>query len=64
MVDVQQALPSPDCGKRIFLTKDVQDLSSTYPASVVDCKIPAFVQWWMYNRPNLIPTVKKVIFRQ
>ena len=33
-------------------------------APVADCKIPAFVQCWMYNRPNLLPTVEKVIFRQ
>ena len=31
---------------------------------VVDCQIPAFVQCWMYNRPNLIPTVEVIIFRQ
>ena len=26
---------------------------------VVDCKIPAFVQRWVYNRPNFLPTVEK-----
>ena len=53
-----------NCGKNNFPIVDVQGLSSVYSALVVDCKIPAFVQCWVYNRSNLFPTVKKVIFRQ
>ena len=33
---------------------DVQGLPSVYSAPVVDCKIPAFVQRWVYSRPNLL----------
>ena len=60
----QLAQPYSDCGKSNLPTVDVQGLSSVYSTPVVDCKIPAFVQCWMYNRPNLLPTVEKVISRQ
>ena len=63
-VEKQLAQPSSDCGKSYFLTVDVQGLPSVYSAPVVDCKIPAFVQRWVYNKPKLLPTVEKVIFRQ
>ena len=64
MLDVQQAQPSSDCGKSNFPTVDVQGPPSVYWTPVVDCKIPALVQRWVYNRSNLRPTVEKVIFRQ
>ena len=60
---IQQAQPSSDCGKRNFSTVDGQALSSVYSA-LVNCKISAFVQSWVYNKPNLLPTGEKVIFRQ
>ena len=58
------AQPCSDCGKSNFPIVDVRGLASIYSALIVDCKIPAFVQGWMYNRPNLIPTVEKVIYQQ
>ena len=64
MLGVQQVQPSSDCGKSNFSIVDVRGLASVYLAPVVDCKIPAFVQCWMYNSPNLLSTVEKVIFRQ
>ena len=60
----QLAQPYSDCGKSNFPIVDVQGLSSVYSALVVDCNIPKFVQRWVYNRPNLLPTVEKVIFWQ
>ena len=56
-VEEQLAQPYSDCGKSNLPTVDVQGLSSVYSAPVVDCKIPAFVQRWVYKRPNLFPTV-------
>ena len=53
-----------NCGKSNFPIMDVQGLSNLYSALVVNCKIPAFVQSWVYIRPNLLPTVEKVIVRQ
>ena len=61
---VLQVQPSSERGKCNLLTVDVQGLSSVYSAPIVDCKIPTFVQRWMYCKPNLLPTVEKVIFRQ
>ena len=46
----------------LILTVNVRGLASVYSAPVVDCKIPAFVQCWMYNRPNLLSTVEKVMY--
>ena len=60
----QLVQPYSDCGKSNLLTVDAQGLSSVYSAPVVGCKIPAFVQCWMYKRPNLLPTVEKVIYQQ
>ena len=51
---------SSDCGKSNFPTVNVQGLSSVYSALVVDCKIPTFVQRWVYNRPNVLSTVEIV----
>ena len=63
-VEKQLAQPYSNCGKSNFPKVNVQGLSSVYSALVVDCKIPAFVQRWVYNRPNLLPTVEKVISQQ
>ena len=63
-VEKQFAQPYSDCGKSNLPTVDVQGPSSIYSAPVVNCKIPTFVQCWIYNRPNLLPTVEKVIFQQ
>ena len=63
-VGKQLAQPYSYCGQSNLPTVDVQGLSSAYSFLVVDFKIPASVQCWMYNRRNLLPTVEKVIFRQ
>ena len=63
-VGKQLAEPYSECGKSNFPIVDVQGLSNVYSAPVVDCKIPTFEQRWVYNRPNLISIVEKVIFRQ
>ena len=51
-VGKQLAQPYSDCGTINFPTMDVQGLSSVYSALVVDCKIPTFIQRWVYNRPT------------
>ena len=58
-VEKQLAQPYSDCEKSNLPIVDVQGLSSVYSAPV-----PAFVQCLMYNRPNFLPNVEKVIFRQ
>ena len=63
-VGKQLAQPYSDCRKSNFPIVDVKGLSSVYSAPVVDCKIPAFGQRWVFNRLNLLPTVEDVIFRQ
>ena len=63
-VEKQLAQPYSNCGKSNLTTVDVQGPSSVYSAPVVDCQIPASVQCWLYNRPNLISTVEKIIYRQ
>ena len=63
-VGKQLTQPYSDCGKSNFPVVDLWGVASVYSAPVVDCKTPAFVQRWVYNWPNLISTVEKVIFRQ
>ena len=63
-VGKQLAQRYSDCGKINFPIVDIQGLSNFYSALVVYCKIPAFVQCWMYNRLNLLLTMEKIIFRQ
>ena len=40
------------------MTVSEQGLSGVYLTMVVDCRIPAFEQLWVFERPNLLQTGK------